>query len=165
MEDKLNLAVFCPSSFRDKDFLFETLDRRLDKINCISSNSAGERLPELYAAERGIPYISFPITKERCVFSSNKAILKRSNFVVIVDNGNSSNVKNLIEECDLQNKPYKIFEVESEASLTKTQKKQLSHLKSLADKYQDSEAKLEDFLEEKENKQILKQILDWKIKV
>lgn len=117
--NKIRLGIFCPSSFKDYLFLESILDKKLDAIGVLISNASGHDLVTRYGKEKNLPYMSYPIGKICNVLCSNDRIIGKSDHILIIDNGQSSNNEKVIERCKVAEKPYKVIKV-GEAEICRT---------------------------------------------
>ena len=129
----MKVSLFCPSSFEDYSFLEETLNSKLDQIELIISNGSGHRLPERYAQEKGIPNYIFPVSGKSNIFSSNDHVVKHGDFALIIDNGKSSNIENILKSCKVQEKKYKVFTVDPPVAIDAKIKRNINKLTKIVE--------------------------------
>lgn len=111
---KIKLGIFCPSSFNDYPFLRDLLNKKRDDIGLIISNGAGYALPERYAKEINCPVLTYPIGKNLNCLKANDLILRASDHILIIDNGQSQNNEVVIKKCQVAEKSFKVIDAPKE---------------------------------------------------
>jgi hypothetical protein len=110
MSDKIKLGIFCPSSFSDYLFLKKILNKKIDQIGLIISNGSGYELPERFAKDNNIAMLSYPIGKNLNCLKANDLILRASDHILIIDNGQSQNNEVVIKKCQVAEKSFKVID-------------------------------------------------------
>jgi hypothetical protein len=110
MSDKIKLGIFCPSSFNDYPFLRDLLNKKVDSIGLIVSNGCGYELPERFARENNIATLTYPIGKNLNCLKANDLILRASDHILIIENGQSQNNETVIKKCKVAEKPFKVID-------------------------------------------------------
>jgi len=105
-KNKIKLGIFCSSSFKNYPFIEGVLNKKVEEIGLIISNNSGYKLPEKYSHEKNIPTLSYPIGKNLNALKANDLIIKASDCVLIVDDGNSKNNDTIRKKCGIINKKF-----------------------------------------------------------
>ena len=134
----MKVSIFCPSTFNDFPFLESILDPKVDELEMIISNGSGNRLPEKYAQERGIPNLIYPVSGKSNIFTSNDMVVKNGEFALIIDNGKSSNIENILKSCKVQEKKYKIFTVDPPVAIDAKIKRNINRLAKIVEECEDN---------------------------
>lgn len=140
----MKVSIFCPSSFNDYSFIESILDPKVDELEMIISNGSGNRLPEKYALEKGIPNLIHPVSGKSNIFVSNDRVVKEGDYVLIVDNGKSHNIENILKSCKVLEKKYKIFKVDPPEELNSKARKILNKLAKIGEECENNQIMSED---------------------
>jgi hypothetical protein len=120
-----SLGIIAPRSFNDLKLLEDLLIEKIFQIRHIYSNGvvSGGKVVEDFADKYKIIKTVYPITPTNGgVFKSNWSVIKYSDFIYILDDGHSKNVKSVIEECEEQKKKFKVIPYIPDTPITKYQK-------------------------------------------
>ena len=108
-----NLGIIAPRSFDDEQFLHELVGQNILKVAKIVTNNviSGGETVQRFSKNICIPLIVFPICAGKGgVFVSNQQVIDNSEFVYLINDGQSHNLKIAESQCIKSNRKYKIIE-------------------------------------------------------
>lgn len=107
---KYNVGIIAPRSFDSFEALNKIIGEKLPHIRHIYTNdvSNGGRVVFTYALEKKIPFTVYPIPNYNGgTMYSNGRIIKESEFIYILDDGESTNADLVEKTCKQENKKYR----------------------------------------------------------
>ena len=121
-KNKIKLGIFCSSSFKNYPFIEGILNKKVEEIGLIISNNSGYKLPEKYSCDKNIQMLSYPIGKNLNAMKANELIIKASDCVLIIDDGNSKNNYTVQKKCKIINKKFTFINAPIEDTILDTVK-------------------------------------------
>ena len=108
-ETKYKIGVFAPRNLTDILEIENALLPNKDKIEHIFTNDVefGGLNVMKFCSQNGIPYTVCPVHGSS-ILKVNSCIIKDADYIVIFDDGKSTNTKNVVEQCGTLKKKFKI---------------------------------------------------------
>lgn len=111
--NKYKLGIIAPRSFDNPTLLSALISPNLKSISMILTNNvkSGGEVVRKYAETTLVPYTIYPVTPQvGGTLISNSLIVQNADFIYVLDDGKSDNVKNVQEECKKRGKKHKVVQ-------------------------------------------------------